>query len=176
MNQYEIRSRVIIDSLKGKEGPLTGVEIGVYNGDMICSLLDLEPRIERMYGIDPYICSKEYRTRWTQPNWDFLYRIVMKRLGKYGDRVFMIRDKSELSWDAIPMVDFVEIDGGHTYRQVAKDIELYEEKVNKGGILCGHDYFGKYARPVRKAVQGYADKHGRNVCEDESAGMWWWRI
>jgi len=176
VNDYEIRSRVIIDSLKDKKGLLTGVEIGVYKGDMICSLLDLEPRIERIYGIDPYTRSTEYRIRWAQSNWDSLYEIVMKKLSKYEDRVFMIRDKSELSWDDIPMVDFVEIDGGHTYHQTLQDIELYEQKVNKGGVLCGHDYFGKYTQPVRSAVHGYASKHGRNICESADAGMWWWRV
>ncbi len=100
----------------------------------------------------------------------------MKKLEKYGDRFYMIRDRSELSWDAIPMVDFVEIDGDHSYRQVSQDIELYETKVNKGGILCGHDYFGKYSRTVRMAVQGYASQHRREIHEDEKAGMWWWRV
>jgi len=178
LNDYEIRSKVIIDSLKDhkKGGFLTGVEIGVYKGNMICCLLDLEPRIEKMYGIDPFTCFTGYRVNWTQSNWDVFYENVMERLRKYGDRVFIIRDRSELSWDAIPMVDFVEIDGDHTYQQVSQDIELYEKKVNKGGVLCGHDYFGKYARPVRKAVNGYANSHGRNIYEEESAGMWWWRV
>jgi hypothetical protein len=176
MGEHEIRSRVIIDALKDKAGFLTGVEIGVYKGDMICSLLDLEPRIERMYGIDPFTCFTGYRVNWKQESWDALYKIVMKKLEKYGDRFYMIRDKSESSWDAIPMVDFVEIDGSHTYHQVAQDIELYEKKVNKGGVLCGHDYFGRYAHPVRKAVQGYASKHGREIHEDEKAGMWWWKV
>ena len=176
MNQYEARSRVILGSLKDKDGPLMGVEIGVYSGDLICCLLDLEPRIEIMYGIDPYVCLTGYRVNWSQSNWDNFYKKVMERLAKYGDRVFMIRDKSELSWDAIPMVDFVEIDGGHATHQVLRDIELYEKKVNEGGVLCGHDYFGKYAKSIRRAVQGYAGKHGRTICEDEGAGMWWWRV
>lgn len=37
-------------------------------------------------------------------------------------------------------LDFVFIDGSHTYQDVKKDIEVWIKKVKKGGYIGGHDY------------------------------------
>jgi predicted O-methyltransferase YrrM len=37
-------------------------------------------------------------------------------------------------------VDFVYIDGLHTYEQIKKDITNYLPLINKGGFIGGHDY------------------------------------
>lgn len=47
------------------------------------------------------------------------------------DACFDIKDNS---------VDFVYIDGMHTYEQVKKDIINYLPKIKKGGFIGGHDY------------------------------------
>ena len=36
--------------------------------------------------------------------------------------------------------DIVWIDADHSYDAVARDIDLYRDKVKPGGIVCGHDY------------------------------------
>ena len=36
--------------------------------------------------------------------------------------------------------DIVWIDADHSYESVARDIDLYRNKVKPGGIICGHDY------------------------------------
>ena len=47
-------------------------------------------------------------------------------------------------------LDFVFIDGEHTYEAVCEDIRAWLPKVKKGGILAGHDYPHP---PVKKATQ-----------------------
>ncbi len=47
-------------------------------------------------------------------------------------------------------LDFVFINGDHSYDIVKKDIELWVPKVKEGGTLAGHDYFN--APDVKKAV------------------------
>ncbi|MDP3697256.1 MAG: class I SAM-dependent methyltransferase, partial [Candidatus Taylorbacteria bacterium] len=37
-------------------------------------------------------------------------------------------------------LDFVYIDGNHSYDYVKKDLELYWDKVKKGGALTGDDF------------------------------------
>jgi hypothetical protein len=173
------RANIIIDFMKDyKPGEaLTGVEIGVFFGDFLCRLLDMEPRVSKMYGIDPYSIDCGYRKGWTQDNWDEIYLKAMTRFQPYGDRISIIRAKSELCGNIIPMVDFVEIDGLHTYHQVRHEIRYYEKKVKPGGMLCGHDYFGKFYRHVRKAVDEYARRHNRDLKTGlEISGMWWWRV
>jgi hypothetical protein len=178
MNGYDQRANIIIDFLKiyNDKDSITGVEIGVYEGDLICALLNLEPRISKIYGIDPYCIESGYRRRWNQSHWNRLFVKALGKLEKYKERVTLIRDRSEFAECVIPMVDFVEVDGLHTYEQTSKDIKIYEKKVNNGGLLCGHDYFGPFSKSVRRAVDRYAKSNDRKLHEEESAGMWWWRV
>lgn len=37
-------------------------------------------------------------------------------------------------------LDFIYIDGDHSYRGIKIDIELARKKVKVGGFICGHDY------------------------------------
>ena len=46
-------------------------------------------------------------------------------------------DAATLSQDQ--QFDLVFIDGNHSYAQTKSDISLWQLKVRKGGILCGHD-------------------------------------
>jgi predicted O-methyltransferase YrrM len=45
-------------------------------------------------------------------------------------------------------LDFIFIDGDHTYKFVKKDIELWLPKLKKNGIIAGHDYYAE----VKEAV------------------------
>lgn len=57
-------------------------------------------------------------------------------------------DHRLIDLDIIP--DMVFIDGGHTYRDVKFDIKKWLPKLEKGGLICGHDYTNMYE--VQKAV------------------------
>ena len=58
-------------------------------------------------------------------------------------------------------IDFVYIDGNHTFKYVAEDICEWSKKVKSGGIIAGHDYI--YANPksfhVRYVVDAYVESH-----------------
>lgn len=77
-------------------------------------------------------------------------------------------------------LDFVFIDGLHTYEGVYADIEAYLPKVKDGGIICGHDY-GWPGEPdpwaVRRAVEDYfrplvADVSFGCFADPWGAGCW----
>jgi len=55
-------------------------------------------------------------------------------------------------------LDFVYIDGEHTYDFVMIDLVLWSRKVRPGGIISGHDY--EYQKPkqpkVSKAINHFA--------------------
>ena len=63
---------------------------------------------------------------------------------------------SEDAVDDIPMVDFIYIDGNHSYDFVKRDIELYYPKVKDGGVIGGHDI---YFHEVQKAVFEFVIKN-----------------
>ena len=74
-----------------------------------------------------------------------------------------------LSSDAVEIfedesIDFIFIDGNHSYEYVLEDLENYYPKVKIGGILCGDDYFmnaddynGK--KMVQEAVNDFSEKY-----------------
>lgn len=61
--------------------------------------------------------------------------------------------------------DVVFIDGAHNEKAVVEDIEVWQPKVRKGGILCGHD---RGNRGVPKALKKMLGKW------KEGAGSIWW--
>jgi predicted O-methyltransferase YrrM len=60
----------------------------------------------------------------------------MKDLGLLDSIVLLTMDSDD-AVNLIPNVDLLFIDGGHTYKQVLKDLQNYK---TKSRILCGHDY------------------------------------
>jgi hypothetical protein len=170
---YDRREALISSLLTGTN--LVGTEIGVYKGDIVCRLLNNNSRIRKLYGIDPYTVLPDMRRNWRQKDWDRLYDFVLAQMKGFGDRFEMMRGMSNQCVPMLPELDFAEIDGDHRYRQVIRDIYMCEGKVRAGGLVCGHDYFGPYAKSVKLAVDTYAKEHNRDLhYSNPDIGMWWW--
>ena len=122
-----------------KMGFKIGAEIGVYKAaftDKFCK------EGFKMYGIDPYhsytTTGRVYKDDKRQ---QFLYEHAHRVLKKYNDCTII----RKTSMDAVKMfrdssLDFVYIDGDHSFSHVAEDIQAWAYKVKKGGIVAGHDY------------------------------------
>jgi len=52
-------------------------------------------------------------------------------------------------------VDFVFIDGDHSYEGCSTDIRCWWPKVKPGGLLSGHDYRDEFGFGVVRAVQEF---------------------
>lgn len=60
-------------------------------------------------------------------------------------------------------IDFVFIDGQHTYAAVCADIDAWLPKVKPGGLLAGHDHkFPPVTQAVLQRLGNAARRHGRN--------------
>jgi hypothetical protein len=81
-----------------------------------------------------------------------------KRLAKYKNRVRFIRKKSQDASKVIKeQIDFVYIDGDHSYEGVSGDIATWFFKVRDGGIIGGHDYNHPNFPGVKKAVDALSN-------------------
>ena len=111
----------------------TMCEVGVRDGRTTFYLLDNIPDLT-IYGID--LSNTGY------------YNDQVKE--RYGNRLVPIQGNSHTVANQVPNVDLVFIDADHSYNGCRGDIDAYTSKVNKGGILAGHDidYPG-----VNKAVE-----------------------
>ena len=129
-----------------KNKKLIGSEIGVGHGLNAKTMLKLLP-IEKLYLVDPYNSDDE------------TYNEVRKYLAKYGNKITFIRKTSEKAVDDIPnQLDFVYIDGSHNYEAVKRDIELFYNKLKKGGVIGGHDFWANEIG-VCKAVLEFAENN-----------------
>ena len=126
-------TRFMIKNYSNKK--LIGAEIGVEYGLNSKTMLKLLP-IEKLYLIDPYYDNQD------NISGDQRYKKARKYLAKYNSKIKFIRKTSEKAIGEIPdELDFVYIDGAHSYDAVRKDIELFYKKVKKGGIIGGHDFW-----------------------------------
>ena len=130
-----------------------GVEIGVHKGDFSARLLG-EAKPKKLFLVDPYKHFEEegYEEAWYggktadgQKTMDDRYASVQNRFKRQISRgqVQIIR---ELSADAASQfedesLDFVYIDGDHTFDGVLADIKSYLPKVKTGGLILGDDYY-----------------------------------
>ena len=98
-------------------------------------------------------CSKEFL-------------LAKENLRRFKNKVEFIRKKSSEASELIPKdLDFIYIDGNHTYDFVKKDIQLYYPKVRKNGVIGGHDFAVDFLG-ICKAVLEFANDndlelHGR---------------
>ena len=120
---------------------LVGVEIGVYEGDNSFSLLK-RSSIKKLYLVDPYksYTSLFYPGGVSEDELDIIEKREKLQLSKFNEIVW-VREKSDDALNKIPNdLDFVYIDGNHSYEYVKKDIENYYDKLKPGGLLAGHDF------------------------------------
>ena len=132
-----------------KVGIEIGVRFGYYSDEM------LKRTNMKVYSVDPWERNSELH----EPERAWADTRVL--LDKYGDRSIMVRDYSynvDMDFED-ESVDFVYIDGLHTYEAVKFDIMLYWPKVKPGGVLAGHDY-GPDWPGIVKTVDEFVEKHG----------------
>jgi len=134
-----------------------GVEIGVNNGENLFSLLDKGNKKLKMYGVDPYkvqeentLYEKNIDEKYDDVDLAGLKRQVLKESLKYPNLEILVdtSDNASKQFDK-ESIDFVFIDGDHSYESVKNDIKCWEPKVKEEGLIMGHDYnWGDVARAV----------------------------
>ena len=151
-----------VPNLVNKFDNPVGIEIGTEEGNSSEFMLKYIPNLQ-LFGIDPY---KNYK------DWDGIFKkkkdekdFFFSRMSSYMQdkrytHLLMISDQAVDKFHD-DSIDFVFIDGLHTYEQVLNDCENYYPKLKSGGLFCGHDY--NKIEDVRKAVDEFAKKIGKKV-------------
>jgi hypothetical protein len=134
---------------------LRGIEIGVAAGDNSLSILQ-ELSIEKLFLIDPYV-PYEFDGRIWDASTD--YAIAHTKLAGYPQIVWLQKTSESAirEFQNEEAVDFVYIDGNHSYEAVKKDIRLYYPLIRENGLIGGHDY-SPYTESVMRAVNEFAEE------------------
>ena len=119
------------------------IEIGAYMGEstMMFACLNLfkeihtiEPFKDMGGRIEQFNSQNDY-------NWDTIYNEfqintrLFDNITLHKDFSYNVADKFEDN-----SVDFIYIDGDHSYDAVTKDLEMYLPKLKHNGVIGGHDY------------------------------------
>ena len=133
-------------------GLKVGAEIGVYKGEFTEKFCQTGLT---MYAIDNWktfeLAGVKYQRQERQ---DAIYEHAKGRLGKYQNCTVIRKDSMDAVIDFdYDSLDFVYIDGDHTFRGVANDIYEWYMRIKKGGIISGHDYI--YTGVDKRAEKSY---------------------
>lgn len=123
-----------------KMGYKIGAEVGVYKGAFTEKFCKVGLK---MYAIDPWMAYQGGgRTQAEQDRQDFLYGHTRRVLDRYKNCTIIRKTSLEALNDfENESLDFVYIDGDHSFRFFAEDLVEWTKKVRKGGCVSGHDYF-----------------------------------
>ena len=117
-----------------------GAEIGILAGDYSEVLCQSIPGLT-LYGVDAWKKYKGYNdVRGKQERYDRIYEQAKTRLAPYNCRLIKKWSMDAVKDFADESLDFVYIDGNHDFSHVTEDINAWEKKIKKGGILSGHDF------------------------------------
>ncbi|MCP5076183.1 MAG: hypothetical protein GY947_23175 [Rhodobacteraceae bacterium] len=142
---YEARMKLLDQFSSGS----VGAEVGTYMGAFAQLIVDtVKPT--KLYLIDPWIASNSesqagswYETV-DQNYMDDVFHMVSQRFsnGANISNVNIIRDYSSSALKTLEdgELDWIYIDGDHSYDAVLKDLKLSFDKVRSGGFISGDDY------------------------------------
>lgn len=131
-------SRVHLPEFFKKLGYKKGVEIGTYKADYteVFAKAGLE-----IYGVDPWRMYRDYGNPRGQERLDFQYEHSLRLLKPYPNAHLIRKTSMEALEDfEDESLDFVYIDGNHSFKYVAEDLWEWSRKVRHGGMVTGHDY------------------------------------
>ena len=145
----------VIKNLLGK--PKVGAEVGVSRGLMTRNMLTLIPSIEKYYCVDPWELTEDYdkllKSVGASVDYTRVFQEFYHNTKNFQDKIVVLKMVSMAAVRAVEheSLDFVFIDGDHSYKHVKQDIEFWFQKVKPRGLIAGHDYGQKFPG-VKQAV------------------------
>ena len=141
-----------------------GAEVGLFRGRNARQMFKSIPGL-KLFGIDPFDDQPSSTRHKNVPRYDRNRRVSAERLRHWD--VEIIEEFSEIAVQKIPYnsLDFVYIDGDHSYDYAMLDIILWSRRVRPGGVIAGHDYttLKDYTHTfdvnVKEAVDDYTKIH-----------------
>ena len=162
-----------------------GIEIGTQTG-LFSEVILNNSKLLLLYSLDCWEHQSKYDDIANHGNLrQSYYKLKTKlRLMKFGKRSKIIQSYScevPLDHDYIKDMDFVYIDGDHSYCGCKLDLETWYPRVKEGGILSGHDYFNGDIETckdcgVKQAVDEMVNKYGLKLNVTEEFPKSWWII
>lgn len=154
-NTSNISGRSLIPHLKQLRGNPVGCEIGVNLG-VTSELIAKEiSSLTKLYSVDSYPTYTEWNgVEMSQERQSMIKEHARNRLLPYMDKIEIVYDASNVFVNRIDenALDFIFIDGDHSYNGATEDFHNFYCKVKSGGIFAGHDI---YIKSVESALRDF---------------------
>lgn len=140
---YKTTSAVELQHLIRQMGPdLTGLELGVWFGYNMGHLLEECDNIKTLHGVDPYLEYQDWNRYIDRDLITAARNSATEIIGRFSDRARLWEYTSLDAHDkfADECLDFIFIDGDHSYERCYEDLNLWYSKVKVNGLISGHDF------------------------------------
>lgn len=151
----------------------TFVEIGVMLGAsarFLCNEIDRSGKHVHVALVDPWERTDSHADLVLDAGGDFFHAFATYAadvLDRPYVEVFRGKSLDNHIARQLDNLDFVFLDGDHSFDNVAREIAFYASRLRFGGVIAGHDY-GRDFPDVVRAVRTF-------VPEAEIIGRcWWW--
>jgi hypothetical protein len=131
----------LINLIKNSTTDIVGVEIGVWEGENLKRLAIECPNIKKIYGIDPYQPYGNWKRFVDIDSLEPAKKQAQDNVSNLDNVELIIKTSLEAS-DSFEdeSLDFVFIDGNHSFESVYNDIVTWYPKVKIGGLFSGDDF------------------------------------
>lgn len=132
----------LIEPINKLEGELVGVEVGVCLAHTTEAFAKGIKNLKKLYAVDNYPTFVDWDgSDWNQDRQDLMKKAAQEKMLAHKDKVEFLHVSSEEFVKTIEdeSLDFIFIDGDHSFEAALKDFQNYYPKVKKGGIFGGHD-------------------------------------
>lgn len=139
------------------------VEVGTWKGETAKIFRGLFPEAH-LYLVDSWNPSPEYIAKGgpcslKAEDYETCYQQVSKFFEK-DPQVSIVRKTSLEGAKDIPEgIDLIFIDADHSYEHVKQDIEIWEKKVRKGGLIAGHDFSPDFPGVMQAVEEAYRGRY-----------------
>ncbi len=140
-----------------------GAEIGVYRGGYSEVLLKAIPDL-KLFGIDLWELYPGYRDYRKNDIHD-AYNEAVDRTKNFDCELIKGWSNQVSKKFKDESLDFVYIDGNHSYEYTVMDLAFWSKKVRKGGVVYGHDFedwsrnWRRFDMNVINAVTGWCKSY-----------------
>ena len=171
---FYIAGKGLVEPIKALGDNAVGLELGVARAETSAYLLDNCPNIAKFYCVDPWTPYMDWNGMVTKEIIEGMRVAAYSNMSEYGNKVEIIRETSNKAADMIEdnSLDFIFIDGDHSFTAAYHDITVYWPKVKKGGLFAGHD---TGMRSVDDAIAKFRQEN--NVQTPINIGInniWYW--
>ena len=165
MSNEKFRWSAVAEKIDLSQDKIIGCELGIWKGKMSQKLLELIPNLH-LIMVDRWECpppddsfyqSGSQIALVNQEVFDAAFEEAMERTNPYASRcdvyrMLSVQAAAEIKDDSL---DFVFIDGDHSYEGVKADIQAWYPKVKEKSWISGHDWGKLNKGNVEKAVREF---------------------